>query len=70
MNILVYGQISYHSCISNSFQWKLGYNLQVWLVEMKTAIGKDIAEHEIRPAMVNTASLVANMQCPTANQKT
>jgi hypothetical protein len=70
MNNLVYSQISYNSCISNPFKWKLRYNLQLWLVEMKTAIGKDIAEHGSGPAMVITASLVAVTRCSTAIRTT
>jgi len=36
---------------------KLGHNVQLFLVEMKAATGKDIAEHVIRPAKVIPASL-------------
>jgi len=50
MNDLVYGQISYISCLSNSSKLKLGHNLALFLIEIKVATGKDIAEHVIRLA--------------------
>jgi hypothetical protein len=57
----LYDQISYNSSLSNTFKVKLGYNVNVFLVEMKAATGKDIAEHVIRPAMVIPTSL-----CPVS----
>jgi len=58
MNDLLYGQISYNSSISNAFKLKLGHNVILFLVDMKAATGKDIAEHVMRPAKVIPASLV------------
>jgi hypothetical protein len=57
LNDPLYGQISYNSSLSNAFKLKLGHNVQLFLVEMKAATGKDIAEHVIRPAKVIPASL-------------
>ena len=53
----LYGHLSYNSSLSNPFKLKLGHNLKLFLVEMKVATGKDIAEHGIRPAKVIPASL-------------
>jgi len=58
MNDRLYGQISYNSSLSNAFKLKLGYDGKLFLVEMKAATGKDIAEHIIRPVKVIPASLV------------
>ena len=58
MNDPLYGQISYNSSLSNAFKLKLGHDVQQFLVEMKAATGKDIAEHVIRQAKVIPASLV------------
>jgi len=58
MNDPLYGQISYNSSLSNAFKLKLGHNVNVFLVEMKAATGKDNAEHVMRPAKVIPASLV------------
>jgi len=58
MNDRLYGQISYNSSISNAFRLKLGHNLKLFLVEMKAATGKDMAEHVIRPAKVIPASII------------
>ena len=58
MNNPLYGQISYNSSLSNAFKLKLGHNVNVFLVEMQTSAGKDIAEHVIRPAKKIPASLV------------
>jgi len=52
MNDPLYGQISYDSSLSNAFKLKLGHNEKLVLVEMKTATGKDIAEHIMRPVKV------------------
>jgi len=57
LNDPLYGQISYNSSVSNAFKLKLGHNVQLFLVEMKAATGKDIAERIIRPAKVIPASL-------------
>ena len=58
MNDPVYGQISYNSSLSNTFKLKLGHTVKLFLVEMKAATGKEIAEHVMRPAKVIPASLV------------
>jgi len=58
MNDPLYGQISYNSSLSNTFKLKLGHDVQLFLVEMKAATGKEIAEHVMRPAKVIPASLV------------
>ena len=58
MNDRLYGQISYNSSLSNAFKLKLGHDLKLFLVEMKAATGKDIAEHVIRQTKVIPASLV------------
>jgi len=58
MNVPLYGQISYNSSHSNAFKLKLGHNANLFLVEMKTATGKDIAEHVMRWANVIPTSLV------------
>jgi len=49
MNDPLYGQISYNSSISNAIRLKLGHDVNVFLVDMKAATGKDIAEHVMRP---------------------
>jgi len=54
----LYGQISYNSALSNAFKATLGYNLKVFLVEMKAATRNNIAEHVIRPAKIIPASLI------------
>jgi hypothetical protein len=58
MNDPLYGQISYNSSLSNAFKLKLGHDVQLFLIEMKAATGKEIAEHVMRPAKVIPASLV------------
>jgi hypothetical protein len=52
MNDPLYDQISYNSSLSNAFRLKLGQNVNLFLVEMKAATGKDIAEHIMKPAKV------------------
>jgi len=52
----IYGQISYNWCLSNAFKLKLGHHPKIFLVEMKRATWKEIAEHIIRPAKVIPAS--------------
>jgi len=64
LNDPLYGQLSYNSSLSNAFKLKLGHNVQLFLVEMKAATGKDIAEHVIRPAKVIPASLVTGRYAP------
>jgi hypothetical protein len=43
----IYGLISYNCCFSNACKLKLGHDLEIFLVEMKRAIGKEFAEHAI-----------------------
>jgi hypothetical protein len=57
MNDPLYSQIQYNNSVSNAFLLKLGHNVKLFLVEMKTATGKDIAEHIMRPAKVLPAIL-------------
>jgi len=52
MNDCLSGQISCYSSLSNAFKLKLGHDVKLFLVEMKAATGKDIAEHIIRPVKV------------------
>jgi len=54
----IYGQILYNCCLSNAFKLKLGHNVKMVLVEMKQAMGRDIAEHVIRPPKVMPASSI------------
>jgi len=58
MNDLLYGQISYNCTLWNAFKLKPGQDVQLCLVEMKAATGKEIAEHVMRPAKVFLATLV------------
>jgi len=58
MNVPLYGQISYSSSLSNLFKLKLRHNVQLFLVEMNAATGKEVAEHIMRPAEVIPTSLV------------
>jgi hypothetical protein len=58
MNDPLYSQISYNSSLSNAFKLKLGHHVQLFLIEMKAATGKEIAKHAMRPAKVILASLV------------
>jgi len=58
MNDRLSGQISYNCSLSNTFKLKLGHDVKLFLVEMKAATAKDIAEHVIRPVKVIPASLV------------
>jgi len=64
MNDPLYGQIPCNSSLSNAFMLKQGHNVKLFLVEMKTATGKDIAEHIIRPARVILTSLVTVSYAP------
>ena len=54
----IYGQISYNCCPSNALKLKAGHNPAIFLVKMKRATGKEIAENIIRPAKVIPASRV------------
>ena len=58
MNDPLSGQISYNSSHLNAFKLKLGHNVQLLLIEMKAATGKEIAEHVMRRAKVIPASHV------------
>ena len=64
MNDPLYGQISYNSSHSNAFKWKLGHNVKLFLAQKKAAMGKDIAEHVIRPAEEFSATLVTVCYSP------
>jgi len=44
----IYGHIWYNCCHSNTIKLKLGYNLKIFVLEMKRATGKETAEHKIR----------------------
>jgi len=52
MNDSLYDEISYNSSLSNGFKLQLGHNVNLFLVEMNSVTGKDIAEHVMRPAKV------------------
>jgi len=52
INDPIYGQISYNCCLSNAFKLKLGHNVKIFVLEMKSATGKEIAKHVIRPTKV------------------
>ena len=52
INDPIYGQILYNCCLSNAFKLKLGHNLKIFVLEIKRATGKEIAEHVIRPTKV------------------
>jgi len=58
MNDPLSGQISSNSSVWNAFKLKLGHKVKLFLVEMKAATGKDIAEHVMRPAKVIPTCLV------------
>jgi len=64
MNDPLYGQVSYNSSLSNAFKLKLGYNVKLFLLEMKAGTGKDITEHMIGPAKVISSSLVTVSDAP------
>jgi len=64
MNDRLYIHISYNSSVSNAFKLKLGYNLKLFLVEMKAATRKDIVENVIRLAKVIPTSLVQVSYAP------
>jgi len=54
----IYGLISYNCCLSNAFKLKLGHNVKIFVVEMKRATGKEIAEHVNRPTKVIPLALL------------
>jgi len=64
MNDHLSGQISYNSSLSNAFKLKLGHDVKLFLVEMKEATGKDIAEYIIRPVKVIPTSVVPVSYAP------
>ena len=64
MNDPIYGQISYNSSLSNAFKLKLGYDVKLFLVNMKAVTGKDIAEQVMRPAKIIPASVVTVCHAP------
>ena len=64
MNDPLYGQKSYNSSLSNAFNLKLGYDVKLFLVDMKAATGKDIAEHVIGPVKVIAACLLPVSYAP------
>jgi len=64
LNDSLYGQISYNSSLTNAFKLQLGHNVQLFLLEMKAATGKNIAEHAIRPAKAIPPSLVTVCYAP------
>jgi len=43
--------------LSNAFKLKLQHNVNLFLVEMKAATGREIAEHVMKPAKVIPATL-------------
>jgi len=69
MNDHLYGQISYNSSLSNASILKLGHNLKLFVVEIKAATGKDIAEHVMRLVNVIPASLHPVSYAPLQIQK-
>ena len=52
INDPTYGQILYNCCLSNAVKLKLGHNVNIFVVEMLRATGKETAEHVIRPTKV------------------
>jgi hypothetical protein len=64
VNDRLYVQISSHSFLSNAFKMKMRHNVKRFLVEMKAATGKDIAEHVIRPVKVIPAYLTPVSYAP------
>jgi len=53
----LYGQNPCNSSLSNAFKLKLGHDVTVFLVVMKAATGKEIAQHVMRLAKVIPTSL-------------
>jgi len=58
MNDPVYGQILYDFCLWHTFKLKLGHSVKISFVEMRSAGGKEIAEHLMKTAMIIPAHLV------------
>jgi len=58
INDSIYSQILYHCCLSNASTLKLGHNLKIFMLEMKRATGKEIAEHVMRPTKVIPLALL------------
>jgi len=58
MNDCLSSQISFNRSLSNAFKLNLGHDVKLFLIEMKAATGKDIAEHVIRLVKVIPTSLV------------
>jgi len=54
----IYCQISYKCCHWNSLKLKLGHNPKIFLVEMKIAQAKEIANHVLRPVKVIADSCI------------
>jgi len=52
INDPIHGQISYNSCLSNTFKLQLGHNVKVFVLEMNQATAKEIAEFVITPTKV------------------
>jgi hypothetical protein len=58
MNYRLSGQISYNSSHLNTCKLKLGHNVKLFLVEIKTATWIDIEEHVMRLGKIMPTSLV------------
>jgi hypothetical protein len=58
MNDPLYDQISYNNSLSNACKLKLGHDVQLSLLEMNAAPGKEISEHVMRLAKVILACVV------------
>ena len=58
INDPIYGLILHNCCYSNAFMSKLGQIPKIFLVKMKRASAKEIAEHVIGPVKVILASSV------------
>jgi hypothetical protein len=56
--------ILFNSSISNAFKLKPGHHVKLFLVEMKSGTGKDIAEHVIKPVKVFPRSCVPVRYAP------
>jgi len=58
MNDRIYGQILFNCRLSNEVKLKLGYNLKIFSVDMRSAAVKKIAEYVFRPAKIIPASCI------------
>jgi len=65
MNNPIYDQTLYNCGFSNTFKWKLGHNVKVFLVELQVVIEKNDGEYVIWPAKLVPTSLI---QARNANQ--